>query len=63
MDCIKLTFDRLRAAFNNAYRRVLSQPWQCSTSAMYANFGINNFETTIMLLCFMYIMNCSLQVY
>ena len=34
-------------AFNNAYRRVLSQPWRCSASAMYANFGINNFETTI----------------
>ena len=43
----KSTFDRLRVAFNNAYRRVLSQPWRCSSSAMYANFGINNFETTI----------------
>ena len=43
----KSTFDRLRVAFNNAYRRVLSQPWRCSASAMYANFGINNFETTI----------------
>ena len=31
------TFDRLRVAFNNAYRRVLSQPWRCSASAMYAN--------------------------
>ena len=43
----KSTFDRLRVAFNNAYRRVLSQPWRCSVSAMYANFGINNFEITI----------------
>ena len=38
---------KLRAAFNNAYRRVLGQPWRCSASAMYANFGINNFEATI----------------
>ena len=38
---------RLRVAFNNAYRRVLGQPWRCSASAMYANFGINNFEATI----------------
>ena len=44
----KSTFDRLRVAFNNAYRRVLSQPWRsCSTSAMYSNFGNNNFEATI----------------
>ena len=43
----KSTFDRLRVAFNNAYRRVLGQPWRCSTSAMYANFGIYNFEATI----------------
>ena len=43
----KSTFDRLRVAFNNAYRRVLGQPWRCSASAVYANFGINNFEATI----------------
>ena len=43
----KSTFDRLRVAFNNTYRCVLTQPWRCSASAMYANFGINNFETTI----------------
>ena len=43
----KSTFDKLRVAFNNAYRRVLSQPWRCSASAMYANFGINNIEGTI----------------
>ena len=43
----KSTIDRLRVAFNKSYRRVLGQPWRCSTSAMYANFGINNFEATI----------------
>ena len=43
----KSTFDRLRVAFNNAYRRVLSQPWRCSASAMYSNFGINYSEITI----------------
>ena len=46
----KSTFDRLRVAFkliNNAYRRVLGQPWRCIASAMYANFGINNSEATI----------------
>ena len=41
------TFDRLRVAFNNSYRRVLGQPWRCSASTMYANFGINNFGATI----------------
>ena len=43
----KSTFDRLRVAFNNAYRRVLGQPWRCRVSAMYANYGINNFKVTI----------------
>ena len=38
---------RLPEAFNNAYRRVLGQPWRCSASAMYANFGINNFAASI----------------
>ena len=48
MDCIqKINIRQISVAFNNAYRRVLSQPWRCSASAMYANFGINNFETTI----------------
>ena len=41
------TFDRLRVAFNNAYRRVLGQSWRCSASAMYANFGVITFEATI----------------
>ena len=43
----KSTFDRLRVAFNDAYGRVLGQLWRCSASAMYANFGTNNFEATI----------------
>ena len=48
MDCIQRSQPlMLRVAFNNAYRRVLGQPWRCSASAMYANFGINNFEATI----------------
>ena len=34
-------------AFNNAYRRVLGLPWRSSASAMYANFGIQNFEAVI----------------
>ena len=38
--CKKSTFDKLRMAFNNAYRRVLNLPWRCSASAMYANFSI-----------------------
>ena len=42
-----LTLILIRVAFNKTYLRVLSQPWRCSASAMYANFGINNFETTI----------------
>ena len=43
----KSTFDKLRVAFNNAYRRVLNLPWQCSASAMHANFSIQNFEVII----------------
>ena len=34
-------------AFNNAYRHVLGLPWRSSASAMYANFGIQNFEAVI----------------
>ena len=43
----KSTFNKLRVAFNNAYRRVLGLPWRSSASAMYANFGIQNFEAVI----------------
>ena len=43
----KSTFNKLRVAFNNAYRRVLSLPWRSSASAMYANFGIQNFKAVI----------------
>ena len=47
MDCIqKINIRQVSVAFNNVYLRTLSQPWRCSASAMYANFGINNFETT-----------------
>ena len=43
----KSTFNKLRVAFNNAYRRVLGLPWRSSASAMYANFGIQNFKAVI----------------
>ena len=43
----KSTLDKLRAAFNKAYRRVLNLHWRCSASAMYANFRIQNFEAVI----------------
>ena len=31
----------------NAYRRVHGLPWRSSAGAMYANFGIQNFEAVI----------------
>ena len=43
----KSTFNRLRVAFNNAYRRILELPWRCSASGMYATYGIYNFEAII----------------
>ena len=43
----KSTFDKLHVDFNNAYRRVLSLPWPCSVSAIYANFSVHNFEAVI----------------
>ena len=43
----KSKFDKLRVAFNNAYRRVLNLPWRSSASAMYANFSIQNFGAVI----------------
>ena len=46
MDCIQKIYI-LRVAFNNAYRHVFSLPWRSSASAMYANFGIQNFEAVI----------------
>ena len=36
----KSTFNRLRVAFNNAYRRILDLPWRCSASGMHATYGI-----------------------
>ena len=43
----KSTFNNIRVALNNAYRRVLSFLWRSSASAMYANFSIQNFEAVI----------------
>ena len=43
----KSTFDKLRVAVNNAYRRVLKLPWRCSASAMNANNSIQNFKAVI----------------
>ena len=43
----KSTFNKLRVAFNNAYRGVLGLPWRSSASAMYAIFSIQNFEAVI----------------
>ena len=40
----KSTFNRLRVAFKNAYRRILDLPWRCSASEMYATYGIYNLE-------------------
>ena len=42
-----ITFNRLRAPFNNAYRRILDLPWRCSASGMYATYGIYNLEAII----------------
>ena len=43
----KLTFNKLRVAFNNAYRRILGLPWRCNASGMYATYGIYNLEETL----------------
>ena len=43
----KSTFNNIRVALNNAYRRVLSFLWRSSASATYANFSIQNFEAVI----------------
>ena len=43
----KSTFNRLRVAFNNAYRRILDLPWRCSASGMYATYSIYNLEAII----------------
>ena len=48
MDSVqKIKFNRLRVAFNNAYRRILDLPWRCSASGMYATYGIYNLEAII----------------
>ena len=41
------TFNSLRVAFNNAYRRIIGLPWRCSASGMYATYGIYNLEAII----------------
>ena len=41
------TFNRLRVAFNNAYRRILDLPWRSGGSGMYASYGIFNLEAII----------------
>ena len=43
----KSTFNRLRVAFNNTYRRILDLPWRCSASGMYATYCICNLEANI----------------
>ena len=45
----KSTFNRLRVAFINAYRRILDLPWRCSASGMYTTYGrpIYNLEAII----------------
>ena len=36
----KLFFNKLRVAFNKANRRILDLPWRCTSSGMYATYGI-----------------------
>ena len=43
----KSTFNRLRVAFNNAYRRTLDWACSCSASGMYAIYGIYSLEAII----------------
>ena len=43
----KITFNKLRVAFNNAYRRILDLPWRCSARGIYATYGICNLEATL----------------
>ena len=48
MDRVQKTyFNRLRVAFNNAYRRILDLPWRRSVSGIYATYGIYNLEAII----------------
>ena len=43
----KSTFNKMRVAFNNAYRRILDLPWRCSARCVYATYGISNLEAII----------------
>ena len=38
---------KVRVAFNNAYRKIFGLPKRSSSSTMYANNNICNFETTL----------------
>ena len=48
-------FSKIRAAFNNAYRRIFGLSNRSSASGMYANYNIFNFEA---ILREFYIYNC-----
>ena len=46
-DYRKATYRKLTVAFNNIHRRILSLPWRCSASAMYANYDLPDIDTVI----------------
>ena len=46
-DYRKTYFSKIRVAFNNAYRRIFGLSNRSSANAMYANYNICNFETTL----------------
>jgi hypothetical protein len=43
----KKTYAKIRVAYNNAHRRILSLPPRCSASAMFANNNLWNLDTLI----------------
>ena len=44
---VRLSYRKLTVAFNNVQRPMLSLPWTCSASAMYANYDLPNPDTVI----------------
>ena len=46
-DYRKTSFSKIGVAFNNAYSRIFGLSNRSSASAMYANYNICNFETTL----------------
>ena len=46
-DYKKSTFNKVRVAFNNAYRKIFGLSKRSNASVMYANHNICNFETTL----------------